>query len=198
MVSPAPASQLAPPCPCKAAGSAAWPKLSRGCPPHPAVRPTGSRARKLDGLVFRTESGLVLAGLGGGAAGRSFVPTDDFPVGPGPAEALLDSLGGSVSVGHANSCTPGVFSALPTVPVQVLTVHLFWIRDGESACCKDVSGLQSVALDSDFGQNCNFGMLEPNGPSPAPAAHAYRQNTGRDAGRAGHSPRLAHWHAKPR
>lgn len=68
-------------------------------------------------------------------------------------------------MGHINYCTPGVFGALRTVPVQTLTVHLVWIRAGESACCKDVSPLHSAAPDSDFGQTYNFGMLEPKGPA---------------------------------
>ena len=146
--------------------------------------------RKQDRLVFGTEWGLVLAGLGGSAAERSFIPTVASPAGLGRAEALLDSLSGSVSVGHVYSCAPGVFSALRTMSVQILTVHLFWIWGSESACCGDTSRLHSVALNSDFGQTCNFRMLEPKSPSPAPAAHAYRQDTGKDGGRARHSPRL--------
>jgi len=174
-------------------------QLSHGHPPHPAARRTPIQARKQDGQVFGTETGSELAGLGGSAAERDFIPTAASPAGPGPAEALPDSLGDSDSAGHINSSVPGVFSTLRTALVQILAVCLFWVRGSESPCCKDVSCLHSVALDSGFGQTCNFGMLEPKGPSPAPAACADGQDTGRDAGRAGHSPRLRSlaWRATP-
>lgn len=63
----------------------------------------------------------MLVGVGGSAAERSFMPTATSPAGLGPGEALPNSLGSNVSMGHINSCTLWVFSALRTVPDQVLT-----------------------------------------------------------------------------
>lgn len=126
----------------------------------------------------------MLAGLGGGAAERSFVPTVVSPAALAPPEALLNSLGTSVSVGDVNSCIPSVFSPLRTALSQILTAHLFWMWGSEPACCKDTSHwpawlwTQALAKARD---------ARTRGSSPAPAACAHRQDTGRGAGRAGHA-----------